>query len=243
MTLIRTSNGVADLTAREGWAAPAVSAKPLTQQIASHIRELIIHDLLKPGERIREQRISDELRVSRTPIREALQILATERLVDIQPNRGALVANPGVDDIRAMLKVYSTLEALGGELACEHGGKAAIAEVKKQYGLLRAAFSAADRLAYFRANQAFHLGIVAASGNLTLVEMHGHLNLRLYRTRYLAVLRVKDWRSAARQHAGILKALLDRDGARLGGLLQAHLGFAWRQADGLAAIAAQATTA
>lgn len=221
-------------------AAPVVSAKPLTQQIASYIRDLIIHDVLRPGERIREQPISEQLRVSRTPIREALQILATERLVDIQPNRGALVVNPSVDDIRSMLKVYSTLEALGGELACAHASEAAVAEVTRQYQLLRTAFSTSDRLAYFKANQAFHLGIVAGSGNPILIEMHGHLNLRLYRTRYLAVLQVKDWRSAAYQHDDILQALLDRDGARLARLLQAHLGFAWRQADGLAAVAAKA---
>ncbi len=218
----------------------AVSAQPLTQQIANHIRDLIIHDALKPGERIREQPISEQLRVSRTPIREALQILATEKLVDILPNRGALVVNPGVEDIRAMLKVYSTLEALGGELACENAGKAEVAEVEMQYQLLQAAFSASDRPAYFKANQAFHLGIVAGSGNQTLVEMHTHLNIRLYRTRYLAVMQVKDWTSAAYQHGDILKVFLDRDGARLRQLLQAHLGFAWRQVDGLASVAAGA---
>jgi DNA-binding GntR family transcriptional regulator len=227
----------ADQRPASGEAVPrlslTVAAQPLTQQIANHIRDLIIHDGLKPGERIREQPISEQLRVSRTPIREALQILATERLVDILPNRGALVANPGVEDLRGMLKVYSMLDGLGGELACLSAQPAQVAEVELQYDLLQVAFEAKDRSAYFQANQAFHLGIVAGSGNPTLVEIHGQLNLRLYRTRYLAVMRIKDWTSAAYQHADILKAFLDRDGPLLNRLLQAHLGFAWRQAEGV----------
>jgi DNA-binding GntR family transcriptional regulator len=224
-------------------AAPrrAVAAQPLPQQVANYVRDLIIHDALKPGDRIREQHISEQLQVSRTPMREALKILAAERLIDILPNRGAVVVRASVDEIRAMLKVYSTLEVLGAELACEQADTADIAEVKKQYKLQQAAFAAKDRLAYFRANQAFHLAIIAASHNPVLAEMHRHLNMRLYRIRYLGVLQVRDWASAVHQHDKVLKAFIERDGMRLGRLLQDHLGFAWRQADGTAAVAAETT--
>lgn len=210
-----------------------VSPQPLPRQIAAHIRDLIIHDVLKPGERVRERQIAEELGVSRTPLRDALKILAMERLIDVTPNRGATVVDPAVDEIAEMLAVYTELEALGGRLACGHAGEADIAEVTGQHDLLRAAFAREDRIAYFRANQAFHLAIVAGSHNRTLIEMHGHLNMRLYRIRYLAILRMQDWRSAASAHAEILAALVQRDGAGLATLLAEHLGFARRLVEAL----------
>jgi DNA-binding GntR family transcriptional regulator len=214
-------------------APPAVAARPLPQQVANVIRDMIIHDQLKPGERIREQHISARLQVSRTPLREALKILAVERLVEILPNRGAVVVNPGVEEIRGMLRVYSTLEALGGELACKHASAGDIAHVEQQYDRLQAAFSARDRLEYFSANQAFHVGIVAGSHNASLIELHGHLNMRLYRVRYLAIMQLPEWTSAVHQHDSIVATLKKRDGRRLARLLDDHLGFARRLADGM----------
>ena len=212
-------------------AISVVSAQLLTQQVANHIRDLIVHDVLKPGERIREQLISERFGISRTPVREALQTLGTQRLVDILPNRGAVAVQPSNDEIRAMLTVYSTLERLGAELACQMASATDIAGVRMQLELMEAALAAGDRAAYFKANQKFHLGILSASGNSTLVEMHSHLNMRLYRVRYLAVIQDKDWRSASKEHKSILKALVEHNGARLGNLLQNHLGFAWRRLD------------
>ncbi len=210
--------------------ATAVAAQPLARQAADYIRGLIVHDLLKPGERIREQAIAEQLKISRTPLREAFRILATERLIDVLPHRGAVVVNPDAAEIRAMLQVYSSLEALGSELACAHATDADLDAVRHWYRAQQRAFAANDRIGYFQANQAFHLGIIAGSHNPILVEVHGQLNMRLYRTRYLAVMAQPDWQSAVQQHDQILAALVERDGPRLARLLTDHLGFAWRQA-------------
>ncbi|WP_414474097.1 GntR family transcriptional regulator [Microvirga sp. M2] len=85
--------------------AVRVAARPLPQQIAAHLRDLIIHDVLKPGERIREVPLAAELNVSRTPLRDALKILAVERLVDLAPNRGAIVTDPSIEEMRDLLRV------------------------------------------------------------------------------------------------------------------------------------------
>lgn len=208
--------------------AHEIVAKPLTHQVAAHIRNLIIHDILKPGERIREQLIAEQLGISRTPIREALQTVATQRLVHILPNRGAVVVQPSSDEIREMLNVYGTLEGLAAELAVVKATDKDIASMLKQRELMEVAFVSGDRAAYFKANQAFHLALIASSGNATLVEIHGHLNVRLYRIRYLAVMHTEDWRDASKEHEAILNALVQRDGSRLKDLLRIHLNFAWR---------------
>lgn len=208
--------------------ASRVAAQPLPHQIAAHLRDLIIHDVLKPGERIREQPLSIELNVSRTPLRDALKILAVERLVDLPPNRGAIVTNPGIAEMRDLLRVYSSLEGLGGEMACERATAADIASIHHWQVEMLAAFERKDRLSYFRANQAFHLGIIAASRNASLIEVHGQLNLRLHRVRYLAIMQQQDWTFVSNQHEAIVAALDSRDGPLLARLLVDHLAGAWR---------------
>ncbi len=208
--------------------APFVAPLPLPQQIAAHLRDQIIHDVLKPGARIREQPLSAELKVSRTPLRDALKILMAERLVDLAPNRGAVVADPSIEELRDMLRVYSSLEALGAGLACERASPACIARIHRHQRDMLAAYERRDRLSYFRANQAFHLDIVAASRNAALIEMHGRLNIRLHRVRYLAIMAHQDWTFVSNQHEAILAALDARDGDLLGRLLVDHLSGAWR---------------
>lgn len=202
--------------------------KPLPQQVADYIRDLIIHDRLKPGERIRERQIAENLNVSRTPMRDALKILAMERLVDLTPNKGAVVVRSTDAEIADMLTVYTELESLGGRLACRMATEADIMRVQHYHEVLGQAFAVEDRAGYFAANQAFHLSIIAGSRNPILIEMHGHLNIRLYRIRYLAVMRTQDWRAAAGEHGELVAALKRRDGDRLAFLLKEHLGFAWR---------------
>lgn len=204
---------------------------PLPHQVAAYIRDLIIHDRLKPGERVRERAIAATLDVSRTPLRDALKILAMERLVELTPNKGAVVIDPDDVEIANMLTVYSELESLGGRLACRMASEIDIFRVENFARLMVEAFAREDRVAYFAANQGFHLSIIAASRNATLVEMHGNLNLRLYRLRYLAVMSLNDWRAAAGQHDIIVHTLKERDGDRLAVLLREHLGFAWRLLD------------
>jgi DNA-binding GntR family transcriptional regulator len=205
-----------------------VAAQPLPQQIAARLRDLIIHDMLKPGERIREVPLAAELNVSRTPLRDALKILAVERLVDLAPNRGAVVTALSIAEMRDLLRVYSSLEALGAQMACERAQPADIAAIHGWQNEMLAAFEQNDRLRYFRANQAFHLSIIKASRNASLIEVHGQLNLRLYRVRYLAIIQQQDWTFVSSQHEAILAALDQHDGPLLSHLLVEHLSGAWR---------------
>lgn len=200
----------------------------LPQQVAEYIRHQIIHDVLKPGERIRERHIAETLNVSRTPLRDALQILAMERLVDLLPNRGASVVDPDERELGHMLTVYLDLEILAGRLAARFASEADLVGLEQFQAEMEFAYARGDRARYFAGNQGFHLSIIRASHNPILIEMHGHLNIRLYRLRYLAVMNADEWRDAASEHASLLDALRKRDGDLLAELQTRHLDFAWR---------------
>jgi len=207
--------------------ADNISRLPLTGQVATTIRDMIVQDKFKPGERIRERQLSKELNVSRTPLREALKILAGERLIDILPNRGAVVADPAPDEVRELLQVLGALEALGGRLAAECATDQEISEIRALHFEMLAAYSRKDRLTYFKLNQMIHKSIVAASRNAVLIEAHDQFNARVYRVRYRSNQRNALWHEAIHQHETIIEALESRDGTLLAQRLSSHLGNTW----------------
>ncbi len=203
----------------------------LPHQIAAIIRSRIIHDEIKPGTPIRERKLADELEVSRTPLRDALKILAQEKLVDLIPNKGAVVVEYSLDDIADMLLVYTELDLLGGRLACRMANESDFLQVERQMERMDAAINAHDRIEYFRANQAFHMAIIAASRSKTTVELHSKLSLRLHRVRYLSILENDEWMARSDDHVNLLQALRDRDAERFTAIQRDHFGVAWRLID------------
>ena len=96
-----------------------IARTSLHSEVTSRIRSLIVESQIKPGERVPELEISKELGVSRTPIREALKVLASEGLVDLLPLRGAVVKTFSDKDAADMLKVMGLLESIAAQKACQ----------------------------------------------------------------------------------------------------------------------------
>ncbi|MCP5152114.1 MAG: GntR family transcriptional regulator [Chromatiales bacterium] len=210
----------------QGDAAPP-PRRPLPTQVAEQVRDMILEGVLTPGARIPEQAVSERLAVSRTPLREALKILATEGLVELKPNRGAVVANPRPEEIRDLIQVMAALEALAGELACERASDTQIAEIRALHEELVAARARGDRLTYFKRNQDVHLAIVAAAGNAPLTELHRTLNARCYRILYMSNERNERWHVAVEDHQAMVDLLSARDAPALSALLRQHRNVAW----------------
>ncbi len=207
------------------------SAASLPDQIAAVLRNRIIYNKLQPGSPIRERQLADALSVSRTPLRDALKILALDKLVEHVPNKGAVVVDPTIDDISDMLQVYIELDAFGGRLACRVGSEADFLKVERQMQKMDKATVARDRLTYFQANQNFHLAILAASRSETTIEFHQSLNLRLHRVRYLSILKDDQWMNRSGDHENFLQALRDRDIERFSAIQKRHFSVAWRLVD------------
>jgi DNA-binding GntR family transcriptional regulator len=168
--------------------------------------------------------LCERLGVSRTPLREAIKRLASEGLVALQPNRGAIVTPLTLAAVRETFEVMGALEALAGQLACRNITDAQLAEIRALHYEMLACHARGDLAGYFRCNQAIHLAVVAASGNATLAATYGNLNAHVRRARYMANLSRERWDRAVAEHEEMLAALGARDGARLQRLLSEHLG-------------------
>lgn len=223
----RDRDGPAD--ERDPPATAAIVRSSLPEQVAGRLRDMIVQNELAPGDRIRERTISAALNVSRTPLREALQVLAAEGLVDLLPNRGAVVSDPSPSKVRQMLEVQGMLEWHAGRLFCAKADAAAVSEVRALHYEMLAAYSRRDRLAYFKLNQRIHRAIVENAGNEVLSEMHGMLSARLYRFRYQPNLRPEHWQSAVEEHDRIMRAVEACDAGELGAALADHLATTWRK--------------
>lgn len=194
-------------------------------EILSRLRDFIVEGHLTDGARIPERQLCDMFGISRTPLREALKVLASEGLVDLLPNRGARVRELGARELAELFDVMGGLEALAGRLACEKITAAEFSEIEQLHHQMYGFYLNRDMPGYFRCNQLIHQKIVAAARNAALVSAYGSLAGRIRRVRYAANLAQKRdrWGEAMREHEAILDSLRRRDGLELSDVLFRHL--------------------
>jgi DNA-binding GntR family transcriptional regulator len=204
-------------------AVSPISRRPLHEETVDRLRDLIVQGRLRPGERLNERVLCEQLGISRTPLREAIKLLATEGLVDLLPNRGAIVSHIDPARLAETLHVMGALEGLAGELACRHASAERIARIRALHHKMLIRYERGDLEGYFQYNQAIHLEIVEASGNAILANAYRQLNANVRRARYMANLSSERWSEAVREHEAILAALEARDVHQLKRLLQDHL--------------------
>ncbi|PWB62791.1 MAG: GntR family transcriptional regulator [Bradyrhizobiaceae bacterium] len=211
-----------------------IAWRSLHEAVTARLRDLIVEGQLPEGSRIVERELCGELGVSRTPLREAFKVLAVEGLVEILPNRGAVVARLGPRAARDMLAVIARLEALAGELACAQASDAEIASLQALHGRMMALYRRRERLEYFHLNQDIHLAIVRLARNDVLQALHARLHARMKRIRFRGNDIPGNWAAAVADHEAIMAAIARRDGAAAAALLQRHLEASWlRLADSL----------
>ncbi|MFO1323324.1 MAG: GntR family transcriptional regulator [Burkholderiales bacterium] len=207
-------------------AVEPIARGSLHDEVTARVRDMIVDGRLEPGAPIAELELARQLGVSRTPLREALKVLASEGLVELLPRRGAAVKVFTPKDAQDMLSLIALLEEHAGRLACNAGG-AEIDAIVDLHERMRIHYERRERPEYFRLNQEIHNAIVRAAGNPTLAMLHGILRTRLRRIRYIGNQAPENWSAAMAEHEGICEALRARDGPRLGRLLREHLDNTW----------------
>jgi len=210
----------------------ASDRRPIVRQnlhdvIVSRVRDMIIEGTLEAGSRIHEGNLGRELGVSRTPLREALKFLASEGLIELVPARGAVVRRFSAKDVQDSLIVLGNLEALAGRLACLRATDAEIGDVRVLHDEMMRLYSVRDRLPYFKLNQEIHASILRSSRNEALSYVHGILQARLKRIRYIGNELQEKWAGAVADHEEIISALEARDAERLASALEAHMAATW----------------
>jgi DNA-binding GntR family transcriptional regulator len=209
-----------------------IDRRSLHDQVVTGLRDLIIEGVLPPGGRIHEGQLCDKLGVSRTPLREALKVLAAEGLVELMPNRGALVRRPTPEEVRDTLVVIGALETLAAEFACRLATDAELSALAETHRLMLVHFRNHDRLEYFKLNQSIHSGIVRLSANRTLMATHDTLQARIKRVRFMGNDRDEEWRNSINEHEEMIQALQARDVTRLGAAMRLHMENAWNRVKG-----------
>jgi DNA-binding GntR family transcriptional regulator len=210
-----------------GESSGPITRRTLHDEVVSRVRDMIVDGRLEPGARLHEGPICEELGVSRTPLREAFKVLASEGLIEILPNRGAIVRSFTPKDVWDTLVVLGHLEALAADLVCKEASDGEIVAVRALHDRMMEEYARRNRMEYFKLNQAIHSAIVAMSKNDTLRALHENLQARLKRIRYVGNESAPKWQGAVDDHAEIIAALEGRDGARLGAILRQHMMNTW----------------
>lgn len=195
----------------------------LHNEAVARIRDMIMEGKLEAGSKVSEKDLCALFGISRTPLREALKVLATEGLIVLLPHRGARVARLTGKDTADLFQVMGALEGLAGELACAKITDEALSEIRARHHEMLAHYSRGDRTQYFAANQAIHEAIVAAADNNVLTVLYESLRGRIRPARFMANVTRERWDQAVREHGEILAALSGREGVRLRKILQEHL--------------------
>lgn len=202
---------------------PLIKRNSLHDEVVTALRELIVTGKLEPGERIIEKDLSQQLGVSRTPIREAIKTLVLDGLIDSPPHRGAQVKILEAGEIRELFDVISVLEALAAQRATTDLRPGELRKLETMHRNMRAAFEDGNRARYFDLNSAIHDFLMQLSGNEILIETHARLMLRANRGRYLAILSDKRWGEAMEQHEDLMKSLREADGETAFEIWRNHL--------------------
>jgi DNA-binding GntR family transcriptional regulator len=196
----------------------------LHEDVVARVRHLLLEGAIPPGTRVPERELCESFGISRTPLREALKVLAAEGLIVLLPNRGARAARLTHKDVRDLFEVCEGLEALAGELACQRITDAEAQHIETLHIAMLEHYQNRNLLQYYRLNRLIHEAIVRAGGNAVLANLYDSVTSRIRRARFVAPMPPKHWDLAVREHEAILNALLRRDGTGLAHILRTHLG-------------------
>jgi DNA-binding GntR family transcriptional regulator len=222
----------ADATPRADAMRPTIDANvapphglSLHGEVLAKLRDYIVEGNLSDGARIPERQLCELFGISRTPLREALKVLASEGLIELLPNRGARVRALSPQDILELFDVMAGLESLAGRLACENITESEISSIESLHHEMYGCYLRRDMHGYFRANQTIHQKLVEAARNRALSIAYESYTGRIRRVRYSANLAHKRdrWGEAMREHEAILDALRRRAGVELSDILFIHL--------------------
>ena len=192
-------------------------------ELLDNLREVFVRGEVPPGQKVPEAQLCERFGVSRTPLREALKVLAAEGQVELLPNRGARVRALSLEEVDGLFAVAGALEALAGEQACERITAPELDALADLHARMRDAYTRRDVAPYYALNRQIHEAIVSATRNPVLVAQYAILNARIRRVRFDSPMTDEIWSRAMAEHEGMMNALQRRDAAAMASILKTHL--------------------
>lgn len=190
--------------------APSLAPRALYEEVAELLRQRIFRRELEPGSWIDELKIAEAYGISRTPLREALKVLAAEGLVTMKVRRGAYVTEVSEKDLRDVYHLLSLLEAdAAGEVAA-HAPVSALAELATLHEELEQAQGDRDR--FFAVNERFHLRLLELADNRWRLQMVSDLRKVMKLNRHHSLFKTGRIEESLAEHRAVMAALQARDG-------------------------------
>ena len=200
-----------------------ITPTALYQEVAERLRQRIFAHELTPGTWIDEQKLAEQYGISRTPLREALKVLASEGMVDLKPRRGCYVTEISRQDLDDLFPLIALLEGRCAADAVKRAKPAEINELKIIHERLEAAARDGRMDAFFEANQEFHRRIQELANNRWLLSVIQDLRKVLKLSRMHSLSLEGCLQQSLDEHRGILAALEAGDAAKAEKLMHDHL--------------------
>ena len=200
--------------------AVSLAPRALYEEVAELLRQRIFRRELEPGSWIDETRLAEEYGISRTPLREALKVLATEGLVTMKMRRGAYVTEVSEQDMAEVYHLLALLESDAVGVVAQSASEAQLRELQALHTELAGAV--ADRDRFFAVNERFHTRVLEIAGNKWRNQMVADLRKVMKLNRQQSLLKSGRIEESLQEHAQVLDALLARDASTASQRMQAH---------------------
>jgi len=197
-----------------------LASSALYVQVADRLRGRILAHTLAPGSWIDEQALAADFGISRTPLREALKVLAAEGLVTMKLRRGAYVTEVSERDLAEVYQLLALLESDAAAVAASEATEAQIIELEALHAQLEA--SVADRDRFFAANERFHMHLLQVADNRWRIQVVADLRKVMKLNRHHSLFKQGRLDASLKEHRRIMAALKARDATRVRQLMQQH---------------------
>jgi DNA-binding GntR family transcriptional regulator len=201
-------------------AAVTLTPRALYEEVAELLRQRIFRRELEPGSWIDELKLADEYGISRTPLREALKVLAAEGLVTMKVRRGAYVTEVNDKDLRDVYHLLSLLESDAAGVVAAQASDSELQELQALHAELEAAVS--DRDKFFAVNERFHMRLLDIADNRWRNQMVADLRKVMKLNRHNSLLKSGRIEESLAEHAAIVAALARRDAAAAAQCMREH---------------------
>jgi DNA-binding GntR family transcriptional regulator len=193
----------------------SLSPKALYVEVAELLRQRIFKRELEPGSWIDELRIAEEYGISRTPLREALKVLAAEGLVTMKVRRGAYVTEVSANDLADVYHLLSLLESDAAGVVAVNATSEQLAELQVLHAELEAAAlpGTANTDAFFAVNERFHMRLLEIANNRWRDQMVADLRKVMKLNRHNSLLKTGRIGESLAEHRAVMAALMARDAA------------------------------
>ena len=199
---------------------PPLTPRALYQDVAERLRQQIFSRELEPGAWIDEQKLALQYGISRTPLREALKVLAVEGLVTMKVRRGAYVTEMSRTDVAQVYHLMGLLESDAAGAVAANASAAQIADLQTLHDRLEAEVDQRD--AFFATNEEFHLRLLALAGNRWRAQIVQDLRKVMKLNRHLSLFRQGRVAESLAEHRTVMAAIQARDAAAAARLMRAH---------------------